>query len=76
MASLSPNAVLVESAMNADGINGMFTYDVTVPDGRLFRTTYGTFPQAHADNLASMLADGGYLAAKAAEHLQADGFLA
>ena len=74
MATASPGITLVSSGMDADGVNGVFTYNVTLPDGRVFGATYGPCMLAHAQNLASMLADGGYLAAKAAGHIQSDGF--
>jgi hypothetical protein len=72
MASLSPNATLVSSAMDADGVNGVFTYNVTDPAGIVRKVTYGPCTRERADNLASGLADGGYLAAQTAGHIQGD----
>jgi len=78
MASLSPNATLVSSvpASSGDAVNVVRTYTVTLPTGLTETFIAGPCTPAHADNLASALADGGYLAAKNAGHLQADGIWA
>ena len=62
MASPSPDITLASIKM-VDEVNGLFTYDVTIPDGRVFQTGFGPWPLVRAQQATSLLR----------QHIQPDG---
>ena len=76
---VSPNAELkptLKPSGDTQGNAGVYTYSVTLPTGETIPVVFGPCSQAHADNLASMLGDGGFLASKDAGNLEPDGIVA